>query len=117
MKCLLYFVAGCCFTFSLSAQSSGEIDTTFNLGNDIYCGYSIYALPNGNFLVAGSYIPDEGLKKRGIVRINNEGGLDNSFNTEGMGTFSPHYHEGVFDILVQTDKKILIVGYFDFYNG
>lgn len=117
MKRLFYLMIGCGFTFFVNGQNPGELDEAFNLGNDLYCGYSILPLPNGKLLVAGSYIPNEGTKKHGIIRVNNDGTLDPSFNIEGSGTYSPIYHDGVFDILVQPDKKILIVGYFDFYNG
>jgi uncharacterized delta-60 repeat protein len=47
-----------------------------------------------------------------LVRLNSDGTLDTTFNNGGSG-----FDSGLFEIKLQNDGKILVVGYFTTYNG
>jgi len=68
---------------------------------------------DGKILVGGSFTAAQEVSRRGIARLNLDGTLDTSFDpgTEfsGGGNFSA--------MLVQPDRKILIAGGFDHFNG
>lgn len=91
---------------------SGEIDSTFNTLN----GFNNAVLktldqPDGKILVCGGFTNFNGISRKGIARINQDGSLDTSFNI-GNG-----FDNGAFTMALQTDGKILVGGWFTEYNG
>jgi uncharacterized delta-60 repeat protein len=91
---------------------NGEIDSTFNTVN----GFNNAVLktliqPDGKILVCGGFTNFNGISRKGIARINQDGSLDTSFNI-GNG-----FDNGAFTMALQTDGKILVGGWFTEYNG
>lgn len=102
-------------------QTNGSLDLTFgNLGVVIISGSVFNAIaiqidtpsgsgaPNDKIIVGGVIGSDFG-----IVRLNANGTLDLSFDTDGIVTTSfgiPAYYEKINAITIQNDGKILAVG-------
>lgn len=95
----------------------GSLDLSFNTdGSNFGSGPSSYVndmelLPSGKVLVAGYFPLYNGLSYPRLVRINQNGSVDESF-TVGSGV-----NGTVFCLAVQTDGKILIGGDMYSYNG
>lgn len=99
----------------LLAQSPGELDISFNLGAD-FNGFNnevktITTQIDGKILIGGSFTNYNGFTANKIIRINNDGSVDNTFIT-GIGL-----NDMVSSIALQTDGKILIAGHFTNYNN
>ncbi|MBE7443253.1 MAG: hypothetical protein HS119_12470 [Flavobacteriales bacterium] len=99
-------------------NTNGSIDNTFNIGT----GFNTFAevrniqiQADGKILVVGEFTSYNGTSRSGIVRINTNGSIDTSFNpgTGASGVSST----GVYDLAIQSDGKIIIVGSFFSYNG
>jgi uncharacterized delta-60 repeat protein len=93
-------------------NSDGTRDVGFSGGPTTATVYSIVIDPNGKILVGGrfSYL-QPGLGK-GILRRNTDGSYDESFNPIGYNA-----DDIVYDIAVQANGKILVVGNFNMFNG
>ena len=92
---------------------SGAGDSTFSpitVNQGII--HSISPQPNGKIYVGGNFTGINGFAGAGIARINADGTLDVSFNTNSAGA-----NQAVYDVEVGTDGKILIGGAFSAYNG
>lgn len=99
----------------LLAQSPDDLDISFNLGAD-FNGFnnevnSITTQIDGKILIGGSFTNYNGFTANKIIRINNDGIVDNTFIT-GIG-----FNDMVSSIALQTDGKILIAGHFTNYNN
>lgn len=92
--------------------SDGSIDNTFTPGssaNAIILDIVIQA--NGKILVSGNFSTYNTVQREGIVRLNSNGSVDNSFNP-GSGIIG-----SIFDMDEQPDGKIILSGIFQSYNG
>lgn len=93
-------------------NSDGSIDTTFHTGvgtnNNIR---SIVIQNDGKIIIGGFFITYDGVSCNRIIRLNNNGSIDTTFNT-GIGPNS-----AVNAIALQSNQKINIVGEFSSYNG
>jgi uncharacterized delta-60 repeat protein len=77
--------------------------------------------PDGKILLAGNFLSFSGKSSKGIVRLNQDGNIDNSFNI-GLGF---NLYDGtlntdensVYNIELQKDGKIIAVGRFGSFNG
>ena len=60
---------------------NGSIDTTFNVGTGANQGgyKSLVCLPDGKIIIGGSFTSFNGVAKNRIVKLNNDGSIDNSF--------------------------------------
>ncbi|KFC21453.1 T9SS type A sorting domain-containing protein [Epilithonimonas lactis] len=100
------------FHLLLSAQD-GVLDSNFNTGAGSN-GYSIMAMglqKDGKIIVAGDFTTFDGIARKGIARLNNDGSIDQNFDI-GAGL------EGrVLNIIVQEDGKIIITGDFTKFNN
>jgi uncharacterized delta-60 repeat protein len=101
-------------------NNDGSTDNTFNNQNiqgDIVC----LAMQNdGKIIVGGGfyYINNGNINKYGIVRLNSDGTLDNSFNISGTGlSDNATVYNGVYCLAIQNDGKIIIGGIFTSYDG
>ncbi len=98
-------------------NADGSLDNSFNPGGTGQDGnvYAVVLQPDGKIIIAGSIVSYNNVAKGGIVRLNPDGTLDTTFNTNGEGTntgFSLVYNLGL-----QADGKIVIAGQFSSYNG
>jgi uncharacterized delta-60 repeat protein len=92
-------------------NSNGTIDYGFNLTDPNNTVYKIYAQADGKILIGGDFT-QVGTTGRGrIARLNEDGSLDATFNPPGGANSS------VFDIDVQPNGQIVLVGFFTALNG
>ncbi|WP_064715939.1 T9SS type A sorting domain-containing protein [Flavobacterium succinicans] len=93
-------------------NTNGTIDTSFDTGtgfNNEVRTTKIQA--DGKILVGGFFTTYKGVTQNYIIRLNNDGSKDTTFNI-GTG-----FDFIVFSIEQQTDGKILVGGNFNNYNG
>lgn len=95
-------------------DSFGNLDLSFNsvtsFDESVYCS-AIQS--DGKILVGGLFTKYYSEIKRGIVRLNSDGSLDNTFNI-GSGIYESLY---VKSIIIQPDNKIIVAGAFNSFNG
>ena len=106
--------------------SDGTIDTdftdklTYDGGFTEAIVYIVKVQPDGKILVGGNFNTFNGdVNKYGLVRLNSDGSEDTAFHenliSTGNGT---GFNKGrVYDIALQSDGKIIVVGIFDNLNG
>lgn len=88
-------------------NTDGTVDSNFNIGtgflNSNILGkvLSIGLQSDGKIIVAGNFTSFNGITKNNIVRLNVDGSLDTSFNTDIT-------INGVWQIIIQPDGKILV---------
>jgi uncharacterized delta-60 repeat protein len=107
---LLYFVF--LLTSLTTFAQDGALDTSFNQGS----GYNDYAYaiaiqPDGKIIIGGAFTAYNGTNINKIARLNTNGTLDTTFNV-GTGA-----NALVTNIVIQSDGKIIIVGFFTTYNS
>jgi uncharacterized delta-60 repeat protein len=93
----------------------GSVDTSFtqivgapNAGDSVN---AIVVQPDGKIIVGGRFTSFGGVIASGIVRLNEDGSIDTTFNA-GTGT-----NGGVSGVALQPDGQILITGSFSSVNG
>ena len=100
------------FNGIVRTEVDGSIDDTFEIGtgfdNDVY---TMAVQTDGKILVGGLFESYNGTPAGKIIRLNNDGSVDNTF---GIGT---GFNFSVFAITIQSDDKILVGGIFTEYNG
>ncbi|WP_051220613.1 T9SS type A sorting domain-containing protein [Flavobacterium filum] len=103
-------------------NADGSKDTSFNAGtgfNGTSSNVGVRTMviqPDGKILVGGNFKNYNGLTENGIIRLNADGSKDTSFNT-GTGFEGSPSFDGVNVIVIQPDGKILVGGFFGYYNG
>ncbi len=96
----------------LRLNTNGSIDNTYNIGTGANTWiYSTLLQSDGKLLVAGYFTSFNGTLRNRIIRLNNDGSIDNSFNP---GTGSPSF---IYALAIQPDGKILTGGGFSTFNG
>jgi uncharacterized delta-60 repeat protein len=100
-------------------NTDGTVDTSFNIGTGIQLFnlsvgsvYEIEVLSDGKLLIGGAFNKYNGTTVSGIVRLNSDGSIDNTFINTGA---SPNNF--ILDIIVLSDGKILVGGYNQNYFG
>ncbi len=96
---------------------NGSVDTSFNLSGDVNLDFipvveDVLVLPDGKIMVGGGLRKIVTGQNRGLLRLNSNGSVDETFNSAGIGANSL-----VWRVLRQTDGKYIIVGQFSTYNG
>lgn len=102
-------------SFLTRLQPDGTIDEGFDTGTGfngkVYCSN---VQSDGKILVGGNFTAYNGKNAGRLVRLNNDGSYDSSFNTEVAAASGTGF---VYDISLQSDGKIIIVGSFTKYNN
>jgi len=96
-------------------NADGSLDEAFDVGPNappIQC-YSVAVQPDGKVLVGGYFADWDGSGRRGLVRLNTDGSVDESFSV-GTGT---NGNSRISCIKVLDSGKILIGGDFSNFNG
>lgn len=99
-------------------NADGTLDTTFNVGSgvaDSQSGGAVLALAidaNGKILAGGTFSSYRGSSRNGIVRINDDGTIDQSFVGTNLFNAPPSGFIRIEDITVLLDGKILVGGNF-----
>jgi uncharacterized delta-60 repeat protein len=96
-----------------SAPAAGELDSSFNPTFNFSPGInnSLVVQPDGKVIVVGTFTVVNGAAYKNIVRLNENGSVDSSFNP-GSGANS-----SIYAVALQPDGKILIGGLFTSFNG
>ena len=93
-------------------NTDGSLDTSFNIGTGIFGRVNkVLVQQDGKIILSGSFNSFNGFSRNNIVRINNNGVIDNSF-TIGTG-----FNSFINTIELQADGKILAAGDFTQFNG
>ena len=94
-------------------NSDGSIDNTFNVGSGFNDGFDLITTlqSDGKILVGGFFTTYSGVTSTRIIRLNSDGSIDNTFNV-GTG-----FNNGVENIKVNPDGKIIVGGFFTTYSG
>lgn len=101
-------------------NSNGSIDTTFITGGGVISGdvEAITIQPDGKILVGGDF---NGYNNSGaipssvpncLMRLNSNGSLDETFFPTGNEFLVKNNSNGIYDIKIQSDGKIIICGGF-----
>jgi uncharacterized delta-60 repeat protein len=95
-------------------NADGSLDATFlSTGTGASLDVSEVAVQtDGKILIGGSFASYNGTTRNAVARLNANGSLDTTFLSSGTGPSG-----GVQSVVVQTDGKILIGGYFTTYSG
>ncbi len=99
-------------------NADGSRDTSFTEG--VTTGTStplirkIVVKNDNKIILVGLFEVYNGVSKNSIVRLNEDGSIDNSFNLNNIGVQA---NRTVYDIGLQQDEKIVISGNFATYNG
>lgn len=91
----------------------GSLDNTFNIGSGANnTVLSARFQSDGKIIIAGDFNSFNGVSSNRIARLNPDGSIDESFN---IGTGA---NGGISQIMVQSDDKILVRGFFiSSFNG
>ncbi len=114
---LTLFVSGLALFPQTTTAQTGENDATFNTADNKPAygtdGEVIQSLlqPDNKTILAGYFSHYNNEQANGLIRINSDGQLDNSFNT-GTGA-----DNGINALALQFDNKLIIGGGFTSYNG
>jgi uncharacterized delta-60 repeat protein len=115
-----FFLFSLLLTLGLVARTQvPSVDRTFNSqdkgfgSGDSFDGFVKDAVvqQDGKILIGGYFLSYNGTMKSNLLRLNEDGSLDQTFGL-GMGVDNP-----VYAIAVQPDGRILIGGYFTSYDG
>ncbi len=93
-------------------NNNGSLDITFNSG--VGFNNTVNALDicnNGKIIVGGLFTSYNGVSRNYIARLNNDGSLDNAFNS-GLCFNNP-----IYSLDIQNDSKIIAGGPFTTYDG
>ncbi|MFN8275152.1 MAG: hypothetical protein U0X58_09775 [Flavobacteriaceae bacterium] len=94
-------------------NSDGTLDQTLNANLLIDSNiYTFKVQPDGKILIGGSFTKVGTVSRNLIARLNSDFSLDTTFNI-GTGFSSNR----VTDMAVQSNGKIIVVGYFTTFNG
>ena len=95
----------------LRFNANGTVDNTFPISTAVDYLYSIAALPNNQILVGGDFKTFNNQTRRRLARINGNGTVDATYS-RAAGTTGI-----VYDLAIQSNGKIIVVGDFEFVNG
>ena len=110
-------------------NANGSVDLTFNpTGTPLPTGGIVVVRQNGNDqgqavalqtdgkIVVGGYTDRLGLNDFLVMRLNNNGVLDITFDGDGISIVGPSGENRANALAVQADKKIVVVGQTDTFN-
>ena len=96
-------------------NSDGSIDTSFSIGGGFDNIVNTIAIQSdGKILVGGRFTSYNGTFSNYIIRLNSDGSIDTGFSIGGG--FGGEDYGYVTSIKIQSDRKILVGGFFTSYN-
>jgi uncharacterized delta-60 repeat protein len=104
-------------------NADGSVDNSFTTAVANSGGISrILVLPDGKIVIVGFFTTINGFSSNRIGRLNTDGTIDLTFNTNGAGVGGspppPDFQPvAVYDVSVDSSGKIFIGGNFSTYNG
>ena len=101
-------------------NADGTLDPTYAVGTGAD-GKAVFAFGgqvDGKLILGGRFTTFNGVPRTGVVRLNADGSVDTTFDPgTGVTGNSGNGTNGVYDVVVQPDGRILLGGYFNAYNG
>ncbi|MCW9015841.1 MAG: hypothetical protein OQJ89_02625, partial [Kangiellaceae bacterium] len=96
---------------SLDASFEGDGILVVDIGGDDDQGREILEQADGKLIVAGYYY--DGSKRNGhLIRLNTDGSLDTSFDSDGIATFNlAGFNDKFYSVIQEADGKLVAVGY------
>ncbi len=94
-------------------NNDGSVDLNFNFGNASGFNESVRSIalqPDGKIIVGGNFSAYNGLPTAKLIRLNQDGSIDNSFSTASIPLLTLS-SSVIYSIVVQNDGKILVGGY------
>ncbi len=73
--------------------------------------------PDGKMVVCGYFTKYNNTTANGLIRLNSDYSIDTSFNIGTGFTTAQGRNAELHTLAIQSDGKILLSGYFDFFNG
>jgi len=108
---LLYRLILLVIAVPVSAQP-GSLDLTFSIGTGFNNHVIVTKLQqDGKILVGGNFSSFNGTSANRLIRLNADGLLDTGFSIGGG------FNQVVYSICIQADDKIVVAGWFTYYNG
>lgn len=101
-------------------NSDGTKDSVFDIGKGTGADYFIKASvlqPDGKIVIAGGFLNFNGVSRKRIARLNQDGTLDETFS---VGSGFKGFNGGstqVSCLALQPDGKLIVIGNFKSYNG
>jgi uncharacterized delta-60 repeat protein len=93
-------------------NTDGSKDITFNIGSGFNGNVNFIEIQSdGKILVGGEFSTFNGNLQSKLIRLNNNGSIDTTFN------INSGFNSGVNSIVTQNDGKIVVGGSFNSYNG
>ena len=95
-------------------NSNGTLDATFSTASSGVLGtvYSILIQNDGKILFVGAQRNAWPANNVGVIRLNQNGSLDSTFNMQGAG-----FNNSVLNGVLQPDGKLIVCGTFTQFNG
>ncbi|TCN61193.1 T9SS C-terminal target domain-containing protein [Flavobacterium circumlabens] len=105
--------------YLIRLNSDGSVDNSFNIGTGFDAQILSLALQSdGKIIVGGEFTTYQGISQRNLVRLNNDGTRDNSFDVaSGFNYSDSKTPSKVITASIQPDGKILLGGFFSSYQG
>jgi uncharacterized delta-60 repeat protein len=104
--------SGVSYNNIIRLNNEGSIDESFIVGDGFDSTVNTLQLqPDGKILVGGWFNTFSGVNYNLIIRLNDDGSIDESF-VIGSG-----FDDGVYSLKILSDGKIAVGGYFGEYNG
>ena len=102
--------------YLIRLNPNGTKDTSFDIGSGFNGTVrSVVIQPDGKILVGGDFTTYKGLTQRRLIRLDEFGEKDTSFDI-GIG-FGPLSSTQVYSINLQNDGSLIVTGAFTSYNG
>ena len=98
--------------YIIRLNPDGSIDDTFVMGDGFNNPVlTIQIQSDGKILVGGNFTDYDGTSSNGIIRLNSDGSIDDTFD------YGDGFNDTVRTIQIQSDGKILVGGDFTEYDG
>ncbi|MFN8273326.1 MAG: T9SS type A sorting domain-containing protein [Flavobacteriaceae bacterium] len=117
MKKIYFFII---IATQLVRAQIAPLDTSFEIGTGLGLVGAVRVTkiqPDGKILIGGNFTQFNGLLKRGIVRLNADGSLDETFNPVILYNNPNFTQAGVYSIAIANEGKILISGGLNSVDG
>jgi uncharacterized delta-60 repeat protein len=109
--------------YAYRINANGSYDTTYLVGTgpDFGDGSTTGALQSdGKLIMAGSFTSYDGTNCRGVIRLNTDGTIDNTWSFPTLSGFTSNENTATnipYDVIIQSSGKVIVVGDFERYSG
>ncbi len=98
--------------YLIRLNADGTKDTSFDIGTGFNSTVNSIALQDdGKIIVGGKFTTFQGVSQNRLIRLNTDGSKDAGFDV------SSGFDDTINSVLIQTDGKILVGGFFSYYRS